>query len=319
MLSNMNPELGPTAEASVLLAELLMEQERYSECIRFLEGSTLALSKQPEIVDIYLLIAECHSYGELPARTVSALDTLAGSQAYRDMSRSQWLDYHYLRGLGAEALARTLESAEERSDRFAESMQSLEYFIGHGENDPRRGAAFVALGRVYLELGKFIQSRYASNEALRESQKLDDEWLTQARILEVNSLRRLGEREAAWEKLEFVVRPNPELMPDLVMFLVDTLIDGGRFDRAVSNADLLTGQDGAVGDEARYRKILAMYKQAQLADDLQAFPAKAIEIAKQMSGDSRELEQKVSQIIGQAYESLNMIGKAADAYRGILR
>lgn len=316
-LARMNPRLKPTAQATVLLGKILMAGGRYGECIKALEASSLRLSNTPEIIDIYLLIAECYTHNELPDRVIHALDVLESVRSYKEWSKRQYLDYHYLRGLGAESLGHALKDETERKSRFAESMFSLERYLGLGKSDLRRGQGFIVLGRVYLELGKYLEARAATVEALLERNQLDANWLQAARILEAKTTLALGERESALTKLEIVVRPNPEKMPQLVMFLVDALTDAGRFDRAISNAELLTRRKGEWGDQARHRKILALYKQALVSDSLRSFPSQVIEIAKRI--ENKELQQKVSEIIGQAYESMNMIEKASDAYRGILR
>jgi tetratricopeptide (TPR) repeat protein len=316
-LTRMNPRLKPTAQATVLLGRIMMAEQRHSECIKTLEAHSLRLSNTPEIIDIYLLIAECYSHGELPERVIQALDILEKHRSYKQWNRRQWLDYHYLRGLGAEAHGHALRDPETRKARFGEAMQALEWFLGVGKDDRRRGQAFVVLGRAYLELGKFLEARAASLEAMLEKHKLDLEWLQAARILEARSALALGETETALTKLELVVRPNPERMPQLVLYLVRTLMEVGRFDRSISNADLLANQTGPWGDQARVLRIEAMYRQASTADTMQGFPAAAIQIAKRI--EDKQQQQKVAEIIGSAYEGLNQIERAAEAYRGILK
>lgn len=319
-LMKMHETLRPTAQATVLLGRILMQGERYSECIKMLEASSLRMSNTPEIIDIYLLIAECYTHGELPERVIHSLDTLQASRAGKDWTKRQWRDYHYLRGLGAEYLGHNVNDGEEKVMRFAEAMQSLEWFLGMGRDDVRRGQAFVILGRVYLELGKFLEARAATVEALLEKSNLDVNWLQAARILEAKTALALGERETALEKLEVVVRPNPEKMPKLVLFLIDQLIEIDRYDRAISNANLLVKVKNRSGDEARFRKIVALYKQASVSGTMNGFPSQAIEIAKNLDDTvSSDLQRKAAEIIGKAYESLNMIEQAADAYRGILK
>ncbi|MCA8956994.1 MAG: hypothetical protein KDC87_13030 [Planctomycetes bacterium] len=316
-LTRLHPKLQASAQAAVLLGRILIADRRYSECIKALEANSLRLHNAPEIIDIYLLIAECYTHGELPDRVLHSLDLLASIRSYKEWSQRQWLDYHYLRAVGAEGMAAQSKDPEQRLAFLREGMQASEQFLGIGRADHRRAQGFVVLGRIYLGLGKYLEARAAAIEAMLDRKQLDVSWLQAARILEAKSKFALGERDEALTNLEVVIRPNPEQVPELVLFLVDALRDAGRFDRAISNAALLAKLDGRWGDEARLRQVRAMFEQATVSDSMRAFPAEAIEIARRVQ--DKDIQRDVAEIIGKAYEALNQIDKAADAYRGILR
>ena len=112
----------------------------------------------------------------------------------------------------------------------------------------------------------------------------------------------LGDAEDAFTKLETVVRHEPEQVPELVMFLIDAFIDAGRYDRAISIADLLVRQRSSWGDQARFKKVLAMWKQASAADSLRGFPERAIKVAREIQ--DKHLQEKVAEILGVPVEGL---------------
>jgi tetratricopeptide (TPR) repeat protein len=322
-LTHQHPSLGPTAAATVLVGKILLKAKnqdgspRYDECVRFLEASSLRLAGAPEVVDIYLLIAEAERYRDRPAKMLRVLDVLAGARPTTEWSRKQWLDYHFLRGIGAEGVAATLSEGDQRTERLREAIRAMELFLGVGTDDPRRGVAFVVLGRGYLGTNRYLEARAAALEALGNRTRLDRIWLQHARILEAKTALVLDDRDVAFMNLETQVRKPSEHKPALILFLVDALIEAGRYQQAITNADLLTQQKGIWGDRARYRRVLAMFKSAQDTGIYTGFTEQAIRIARRI--DDKAEQRKVAELIGKAYEAQQMIDKAADAYRGMLR
>ena len=126
----------------------------------------------------------------------------------------------------------------------------------------------------------------------------------------------MGDKEVAFTKLELEVR-RPPLNPDLILFLIDEFRNERLYTRAISTADLLADQDTSAGDLARYLKLLSMWEQAEQTAVYGGFPAKAVELARMIR--DKDLQSKVSTIIGEAYEKLGDLQRASEAYRGILR
>ena len=124
-----------------------------------------------------------------------------------------------------------------------------------------------------------------------------------------------GDKEAAFRDLESEVRRTFD--PGLILFLIDEFLNEKRYQRAITTADLLDDEDTPQGDQARYRKVLAMWRQAKQTNVIEDFPPKAVDVARRIQ--DKELQSKVSEIIGQAYEAVGELQKASEAYRGILR
>ncbi len=322
-LTQQHPSLRPTAEATVLVGKILLRAKnpdgtpRYDECVQFLESSYLRIASAPEIIDVYLLTAEAERYRDRPDKMIRVLDILAAARPTQDWSRRQWLDYHFLRGIGAEGIARSLPEGPKRTARLREAIRSVELFLGIGTEDERRGTAFVVLGRGYLGVNQFLEARAAALEAMGHRNRMDAGWLQQARILEAKTTLVLDDQDVAFMNLETQVRKPSEDKPALILFLVDSLIDAGRYQQAITNADLLTRRRGIWGDRARYRRVLAMFKNAEDTRVYVGFTQQAIKIALRIQDKAHQ--GKVAELIGKAYEAQNMLDKAADAYRGMLR
>jgi len=310
-LKKRNPALEETADATVLLGKILIglgkaESTRYDECVRTLDAMLLPLADAPQVVDVLLLIGEAHRLRAEPGRVLHTTELLWSTHDYKKLSERQMLDYWYLRGSGAEGVG-----------KHDEAMEALEWFLGLTDSDARRGQAFVLLGRCYLALGRFVEARAAAVEAKMLAPALDAEWQQKARFLESNAMLALGDRERAFEDLEVAVRKAPLEVPEQVLFLVDKLIEVGRYQKAVQAAELLKDGKGRHADLARVKKAQALYLQAQASSVIKGFPAAAIAVARQVQ--DAELKRTLAELIGKAYESLGEIDRAADAYRGILR
>ena len=305
-LGKRNPREAETAAATVLLGKVLLKKQRSDECVRILESSLLPLADSPAIIDLHLLIGEAHRQRAMPSRALEKMQALWAVHDWRSMSERQLVDYWFLRGYAAEGVG-----------KYDEAMEALEWFLGLSSADPRRGVAFILLGRSYLALGRFLEARAAAIEAKHLAVGLEAAWRSEARFLEANTALALGDRDKAFEELEIEVRRAPEQVPDQILFLADKLIEVGRFQKAVQAAELLAGLKGRFGDQARLRKARALFRQAQTAGTMQGFPQFAIEIAKQMEDD--ELKRGLAELVGRAYEELHDVERAADAYRGILR
>lgn len=305
-VSRMHPSRPETAAATVLLGRNLIQQKRYDECVATMRASVLPLANTPEIVDILLITAEAQLHRERSDYVLEQMRMLAESQSFRDLTESQWLDYHYLRGFGAEG-----------TGHHEEAMELLEIFLATGPADRRRGEALVLLGRSYLELGKFVEARTAALQALTYQSTMDRLWRKEARILQARSALALGQRDQAFEDLEREVRRDPVQTPELIVFLIDSFLENDRYQKAIAAADLLIPVGGKWGDRARYLKILAMWRQNPRAELLDSFLMYAVEIAPQIEDEG--LQRKAAEIIGQAYGLRGDWEKAVNAYHGVLR
>jgi len=322
-LTRQHPSLSTTAQASVLVGRILLQARnrdgspRYDESIRFLKDNLIRFASAPETTDIHLLVAEAERCRNRPNEIMRVLDAAVTAHPATDWTHEQWLDYGFLRGVGAEGMAQELPAGPERTARLEEAIRWLELFLGVGRGDPRRGVAFVVLARGYLGTDRFLEARAAALEALANRTGLDGAWLQQARILEAKTALLLNDEDVAFMNLETYARKPSEDKSALIVFLVDSLIEAGRYQQAITNADLLAGEKSVWGDRARSRRALAMFKSAQDTGSYADFIQQATRIAGRIE-DATE-QRKIAELIGQAYESENMIEKAADAYRGILR
>ena len=310
-LKKRNPALEETADATVLLGKVLIalgkkESMRFDECVRTLEAMLLPLADAPQVVDVLLLIGEAQRLRGEPKQVLRAMELLWSAHDWRKFGERQMLDYWFLRGAGAEGVGKP-----------DEAMEALEWFLGLTDSDPRRGLAFVMLGRSYLALGRFVEARAAALEAKTLAFGLDADGKQQMRFLEANSGLALGDRDRALEELEVEVRRAPAQVPEQVLFLVDKLMEVGRYQKAVQAADLLDGVKGKHSDQARIKKAQALFRQAEGAGGMKGFPAQAIEIARKI--EDAETKRPISELVGKAYEMLGDVDRAADAYRGILR
>ena len=310
-LKKRNPALDETADATVLLGKILIalgkkDSTRYDECVRTLEAMLLPLADAAQVVDVLLLIGEAHRLRGDPRQTLRTMELLWTAHDWRKFAERQMLEYWFLRGAGAEGVG-----------KHDEAMEALEWFLGLTDSDPRRGMGFVLLGRSYLALGRFVEARAAALEAKTLAFGLDADSKQQARFLEANTALALGDRDRALEDLEVEVRRAPDQVPEQVLFLVDKLMEVGRYQKAVQAADLLDSTKGRLADLARVKKAQALYRQASGSGGLRGFPSQAIEIAKKI--EDLECKRPIAELVGKAYEALGDVDRAADAYRGILR
>jgi tetratricopeptide (TPR) repeat protein len=309
VLVRRHPSLPETAQATVLLGRTLIasgEPSRLDECVALLDTSLLALAGTPQTTDLLLLIAEAHRRRQRLDRTFETMERIAAQKTFRELSHAQWLDYHFLRGAAAEAVGRP-----------AEAMAALETFLGTGESDPRRGQAFVVLGRCYLALGRFLEARASALEACSLETQLDKDWRKEARILEAKAALATGAREKAFEELETEVRRPERRAPELVLFLADAYLEHARWTRAAAAAELLCAQQDEWGDQARYRKALALFRQGETLGNLRGVPQQMIPLAAAIKDE--RLQRQAAELIGRAWEALGDAERAADAYRGLLR
>lgn len=309
-LMKRHPSLAEAAQGTVLLGRILLAQGRHQECARTLTAAYLRLAGTPEIIDLYLLVARAEYHlgdAETVLSTTSALDE---AHEFRELSEEQWLDYLFLRGYGLHATGENEKAVE-----------PLEIFLGMGAEDPRRGIAFVLLGRTYLALDRIVEARAAAIEAhhLKVGGRVDGYWGREASKFYAKTALEIGDREEAFEKLEVEVRRSPESEPELVLYLGEAFMGEGRFQKAIITAELLVDLDGKWGDAARMMRLEATWRQSMTAGgtSLRTFPERALPLVDGIEG--KEHLQRVSEIFGQAYELNGDIQKAADAYRGMLR
>ena len=123
------------------------------------------------------------------------------------------------------------------------------------------------------------------------------------------------QKQDAFLELEQLVLSGDE--PALTLFLMDELLEDRQWQRTMSVARVLAERDDDYGDQARYRHVVALYRQAVAGGHLADFPQMAIAIAPRVR--DTELRRKIAETIGEAYTQLEMLEHAADAFRGILR
>ncbi len=280
-------------------------KKQAERCQRELQARVIRLVDSVEMLDVWLLTGEAQLLLDRPDRAYETMLTLRESPNFGDMQPPQFLGYHFLLGYGALGTGKP-ELA----------MRSFEWFLIHAENDPRRGMAYVLLAESYLAQGRFVQARAAAVEArTRFLGELSDDWRNRALKGWARTALALGEKDLAFLELEQMIARGDE--PDLALFVVGEMIADRQWQRAISVADRFVGLEGAVGDQARFEKVRALYEQAIASKHLEDFPAQAIDIAPRIEAPA--LRRKVATMIGDAYTKIGKLEHAADAYRGILR
>ena len=310
------PSSPEAAEATVLLGKAMLGQavaasdrddarEGAGRCQHELAARAARLGGSAAMADIWLVTAEAQMVCERPDRVDETLGLLRASRWFGDLDERRFLDYHYLLGYGAHGIG---------NQELA--MRALEWFLIHAGVDDRVGPANVMLAESYLALDRYMQARAASTEArTRHLGALTPQWRERAFKVWARSALALGDKEVAFQQLEQLVLRGEE--PDLTLFLVDALLIDRQWQRAMSVAAPWADRPGAVGDQARFRTIKALYDQAIASEHLDEFPALAIRIAPRIA--DAELRSRCAAMIGDAYTRVGKLEHAADAYRGILR
>jgi tetratricopeptide (TPR) repeat protein len=301
---NNHPSHPETAAATVLLGRTLLAQDKFDACRRTMEQDLLRLSDSPEIIDLYLLLGQAEMKLRRPQDVLDHMEILGRAQSFRDLSHRQFLDFSFLYGYGS------LGQGQHEA-----AVEFLELFLVRGEDDPRQGEVFVMLGQANLAEGQVIQARSAALEARKHMGAMDEYWRTESRKLYAQTALAMGDKEAAFRDLESEVRTT--LDEDLILFLAKEFIKERRYQRAITTAELLSERDTPKGDQARYDKVIAMWKQAEQTNVFDDFPAKAIAVAHRILDE--DLQKKVAHLIGEAYEQIGDLQKASEAFRGILR
>lgn len=280
-------------------------RQRAELCQSELRARVIRLIDSIEVLDVWLLAAEAQVLLELPARVHETMLTLRESPYFEEMSPRQFLDYHFLLGYGALGLK-----------KYDLAMKSVEWYLIHAENDPRRGIAYVLLAESYLAQKKLVQARAASVEARsRHLGSMTPEWRERALKVWARAALMLGEKEGAFQELEQLVARGEE--PELTLFLADEMLADRQWERAIAVVRHLLELENALGDRARFKKISALYEQALASNHLDDFPPQAVLLAPTIHDP--ELRSRTATMIGDAYARLGKLEHAADAYRGILR
>ncbi|MBM4062572.1 MAG: tetratricopeptide repeat protein [Planctomycetes bacterium] len=307
------PEATP---ATILLGRSLLGQARAEPtiaaargraeaCQAELRARVMRLVDSVEMLDVWLLAAEAHVLLGQPAKVHETMLTLRESPYFDELSPRQFLDYHWLLGFGAIGVQKT-----------DLAMRALEWFLIHAENDPRRGTAHVLLAEAYLAERRLLQARAASVEArLRHLGTMTPDWRRRALEVWARSALALGDRESAFLELEQMIARGEE--PELALFVADQMIADRQWERAIAVVRGLLDLDAPAGDQARFKKVQALYEQASAGGHLEDFPPLAIALAPRI-GDPG-LRGRTATLIGDAYARLGRVEHAADAYRGILR
>jgi len=307
------PEITP---ATVLLGRAMLGQAQSEnrpevardiaeKCQKELAARVIRLLDSVEMLDVWLLAGQAQFFLEQPNRTFDTMLTLRESPYFGDMSRRQFLDYHFLLGFGAQGLG--------KNDL---AMRSLEWFLIHAEADARRGQAYVLLAESYLAQKRFLQARAAAVETRqRHLGSLSSDWRQRALRVWARTALALGEKESAFLELEQMVMRGEE--PELTLFLVDEMLDDRQWQRAIAVARPLTDLESHVGDRARFKVVRALFEQAVASRHLDDFPSQAVALAPRIQDP--ELRSRTATMIGDAYTRLGKLEHAADAYRGILR
>jgi tetratricopeptide (TPR) repeat protein len=310
------PSAPEAADATVLLGRALLGQataaadpevvrEEAGRCQHELGARAARLVASPAMADVWLLTAEAQMVCERPDRVDATLQLLRASQWFGDLDERRFLDYHYLLGYGAHG-----------SGNHDLALRALEWFLIHAGVDERVGPANVMLAESYLALDRYMQARAASTEArTRHLGSLAPSWRERAFKVWARSALALGDKEVAFQELEKIVLRDDE--PELTLFLVDALLADRQWQRAMAVAAPWADRQGAVGDQARYRVVKALYDQATTSGHVDEFPALAVRLAPRIV--DAELRSRCATMIGDAYTRIGKLEHAADAYRGILR
>lgn len=310
------PNAPEVSAATILLGRALLGQamtetqpeqvRRQAErCQEELRARVIRLLDSVELLDVWLLAGQAQFLMERPDRVQETMLTLRESPYFGDMGQAQFLDYHFLLGYGALG-----------TGKHELAMRSLEWFLIHADNDPRRGTAHVLLAESYLAQQRFVQARAAAVEARkRYLGTLSVDWRERALRVWARTALALGEKESAFLELEQMVLRGEE--PELALFLVDEMLTDRQWQRAIAVARALLDRDNEVGDRARFKTVQALYEQALSSRHYDDFPAQAIQLAPRIQ--SAELRSRTATMIGDIYTRLGKLEHAADAYRGILR
>jgi tetratricopeptide (TPR) repeat protein len=312
-LAGFHPSIPETAAGAVLYGRVLIALGRHKECIGRMRDHAVKLAQMPEIVDIHLLIGEAQRQLGRAEEALVSTDNVASVQQYVTLSRRQWLDFLFLRGWALTEIGFPREA-----------LGQLELFLGLHQDDPRHGQVLVILTKAYLALGRYLEARSAALATYPLREQLDDAWRSEALELEARTRIAIGQRDEALTELEArIAGQTPfELETDLGLFLIDEYMHDGSYQKVLRVADMLIEEQVAevhpdVADEARLRRIQAMYRQARRDGILRGFPVRAIEHAERLQRPS--LRQEASELIGQAWLELGDADRAADALRGLLR
>jgi tetratricopeptide (TPR) repeat protein len=303
-LSHLPPSLPETAQGTVLLGRLLNLQGRQAECVRTLPTMYLPLAGTPEIVELYLLVGEAWLDLDEPAEALATSRTIDTGHGFRELQKSQWLRYLFVRG-----------HALQRLGRSAEATEALELLVGTGADDELRGKALIVLGLAYLDQRSYLDARAAALHARAYKPRLDRRFAAEASKLLAKTALEIGDKDRAFEDLEIEVRKNVE--PELALYLVRAFVQEGRFQKAIAIADLLADQDNDAGDVARLERIEALWLQARATGNQRSFPQRAAEQVVEIRDPDRQ--RRVAELVGRAYELSGEVERAADAYRGLLR
>ncbi|MFO1076865.1 MAG: hypothetical protein U1E73_03965 [Planctomycetota bacterium] len=310
------PSAPEVTRATVLLGRALLGQAKAGAnaeerrqgaeaCQNELRARVLRLIDSVELLDVWLLMGEARLFLGQPDRVYETMLTLRESAYFDELLPRQYLDYHFLLGYGALGVG--------KKDL---AMRSLEWFLIHAENDPRQGIANVLLAETYLGLDRLLEARAASVEARkRYLGGMTPDWRQRALEVWARTALALGDKEDAFRELEVMVMRGEE--PELALFLSNQLLQDRQWERAISVVKGLLDLDSAVGDRARFQKVVSLYEQAVASKHLDDFPPQAIALAPRIH--DTELASKVAGMIGDAYTRLGKLEHAADAYRGILR
>jgi tetratricopeptide (TPR) repeat protein len=307
------PEVTP---ATVLLGRALLgratnenrpevARDIAERCQKELAARVIRLLDSVEMLDVWLLAGQAQFFLQQPDRAFDTMLTLRESPYFDNMSKRQFLDYHFLIGYGAQGLG-----------KHDLAMRSLEWYLIHAEADARRGQAYVLLAETYLAQKRFVEARAAAVEArTRHLGSLASDWRQRALRVWARTALALGEKESAFLELEQMVLRGEE--PELALFLVDEMLADRQWQRAIAVARPLADLDSQIGDRARFKTVTALYEQAIASRHLDDFPAQAVPLAPRIQDP--ELRARTATMIGDAYTRLGKLEHAADAYRGILR
>ncbi len=307
-------------KAIVVMARSYLQQEQYMNCVQFLKDRRVfRMVGRPEMNDVFLLAATAQMHLGDPMAVLQEVTYLQGPGEVRNLitslSKDQLADYLFLLGYGLEG-----------SGQFRKAVEPLELFLGTAEADPRKGPAFVMLGRAYLGVRKYVQAHAAAQEA-RSFNQMSKMWRREKNKLYAKTSLELGKKEEAYRDLGVEVRNTYATEPELALFLVDALIKDNEPLQAMDIAALIEDQKTLIGYTALLRHVEAMY----LSDSsLERFPARAIPLVEKLVTPKGETDQKLSdkvailqsegvELIGRAYEKNGDFEKAARARQGYLR
>ena len=253
---------------------------------------------------LILLLAAAHRMRGRPDQVLEKMRQLETVVDPLTLPESQWASMNFLRG-----------GAEIQIEDALHGEKLLWLFIQNNPEDQRVSTAWLSVAEAELNMNDPMQSLLAARMALQHPSNVHllSEERSRVLILEAKSLLGLGKFNEAILKLEVEALKNPKKSLDLILYLARVLLDAGLPERAKR---LLRGHERVRkrgGDQVRLMIIEAFAMQKN--------HSMVIDQAKKLAADilNPQVQEKVSELTGDAYSALGKPRLAAQAYAGRIR